>query len=254
MTIFDRAEFNRALFFPRPDASVAPDGAIDLFVPVGGARVHVRLHDSAASCVVLLFHGNGEVVADYDEAAGAFARAGAALAVADYRGYGQSDGEPTLRHVIADARPVAETIAARAARGRPVVVMGRSLGGAAAHELYASPIAGLAAVVLESAFFELHGLVRRRGLIPPPAFTADELAVFDPATKLSRGRLPLLLLHGAGDELVAHREAEAAFAAAGSADKQLVTIAGHGHNDVSAAAAYWSALGTFLGRVSQRSP
>jgi alpha-beta hydrolase superfamily lysophospholipase len=251
-TIFDRDEFNRALFFPRRDATRPPDGAFDLFVDIADARVHARVHDREEPCVLLLFHGNGEVVADYDGAAEMFSRAGAALAVAEYRGYGHSDGVPTLRDVIEDARPIAEAVIARVQR--PVVVMGRSLGGAAAHELYADPLGGVVGVVLESTYFDLTGLIRRRGMTPPPSFTADELAIFDPATKLRRGRLPLLLLHGDRDELVAHREARAALAAAGSADKQLVTIADHGHNDVSASPAYWSALASFVGRIAQRSP
>jgi alpha-beta hydrolase superfamily lysophospholipase len=246
-SIFDRDEFNGALFFPRADTTPPPAGATDLMVEVEpGVRVHVRLHRAdAARCTLLLFHGNGEVVADYDDAADRFARAGAALAVADFRGYGASDGEPTLRSAIADARPIAVAISGT------LIVMGRSLGAAAAHELYADPPAGLIGVVLESAFFDLGGLVRRRGLLPPRVFDPADLAVFDPATKLARGKLPLLVLHGERDELVVLGEATAAFSAAGGADKQFAVIAGRGHNDVSGDASYWRALEAFVQRVAK---
>lgn len=248
-SIFDRHELNDALFYPRPDRSPAPPGARDELVDVPGARLHVRRHAPApgARATVLLFHGNGEVVADYDEAAAAFAAAGATLAVADYRGYGQSSGTPTLRALIDDARAVAEAV--RAACAGPLVVFGRSLGGAAAHELYADPVAGTAAVVLESTYFDLPALIARRGLAVPP-LSADDRARFEPAGKLARGRLPLLILHGERDALIAHDEAVAALAAAGSADKQLVTIPRRGHNDVSLADAYWDALARFLARVT----
>ncbi|MDQ3363952.1 MAG: lysophospholipase [Myxococcota bacterium] len=149
-SIFERPEFSNALFFPRRDHTAPPTGAHDLMVDVGdGIHVHVRRHAApGARCTLLLFHGNGEVVADYDGAAAQFAACGAALAIADYRGYGASEGVPTLRGVIEDARPLAEAVAAEQAG--PLVVMGRSLGGAAAHELYARPIPAMVGVVLES--------------------------------------------------------------------------------------------------------
>jgi alpha-beta hydrolase superfamily lysophospholipase len=113
VSIFDRDEFNQSLFFPQSNASPAPAGASDQMIEVDGARLHVRLHASpAASRTLLLFHGNGEIVADYDAAASRFARAGVALAVMDYRGYGRSTGTPTLRTLISDARRVADVVRA----------------------------------------------------------------------------------------------------------------------------------------------
>ena len=243
MSVFDRDAFNSALFYPRRDTSPAPTGAVDLMIDVGGAELHVRRHAAPhARCTLLLFHGNGEVVADYDSAAASFAAAGAALAVADYRGYGKSTGTPTLRNAIADARPIADAIG-------PHVVMGRSLGGAAAHELYARPIASMLGVVLESAFSDVAALIRRRG-IEPPALSADERAMFDPLVKLPLGTLPLLVLHGARDHLIAADEARTTLAKAGGADKQLVLVPEHGHNDVSLSDVYWRALADFIRRVA----
>jgi alpha-beta hydrolase superfamily lysophospholipase len=246
MSVFDRNEFNDRLFFPRPDASPPPAGASDRMIDVDGAQLHVRQYAAPASAgTLLLFHGNGEVVADYDAAASRFARAGVALAVMDYRGYGQSTGTSTLRALISDARRVADEV-------RPRVVMGRSLGGLAAHELYARPSAGMAGVILESALFDLGGLIRRRGLVPPARFTDDERTTFEPAAKLALGRAPLLVLHGERDDVIALPEARSALAAAGATDrdKALVVVPGRGHNDVSSAASYWEALAGFIARIS----
>jgi pimeloyl-ACP methyl ester carboxylesterase len=245
VSIFDSDEFNDRLFVQRTDASPAPPGARDRMIGVDGAELHVRVHAAPAGTpTLLLFHGNGEVVADYDRAAAPFARAGVALAVMDYRGYGQSTGMSTLRTVIADARTVAEEV-------RPQLVMGRSLGGMAAHELYARPVAGLEGVILESALFDLAALIRRRGLVPPDSFTDDERATFDPAAKLALGRLPLLVLHGERDEMVVPREAMSALATAGSTagDKALVIVPRRGHNDVSLEDSYWSALAGFVAQL-----
>jgi pimeloyl-ACP methyl ester carboxylesterase len=106
-------------------------------------------------------------------------------------------------------------------------------------------------VILESALFDLRGLIERRGLAPPASFTDDERATFEPATKLSLGQLPLLVLHGDRDDLIVPAEAHAALAAAATpdADKTLVMIPRRGHNDVSAASSYWTALAAFVART-----
>ena len=245
-SLFDTHELNTRLFFPRPDRSPPPAGAVDLWVEVTDARLHVRWHRRLeAAPTVVLFHGNGEVVADYDAAAIRFASAGANLAVVDYRGYGESTGTPTLRNAIGDAPAVVTAI--RQAAGAPLVVMGRSLGCACAAALYERPPEGVVGVVWESGFVDLFGLIRRRGMSPPATLAAADRDAFDPIPKLRRGTLPLLVLHGDADTVIAPAEARAAFEAVTTAHKELVYLPGRGHNDVSTTAAYWQALARFLG-------
>lgn len=239
--MFDTAEFSSRLFFPRPERSRLPPGATDTMLPVDGATLHIRAHPGPAR-TLLLFHGNGEVVADYDDAASEFAAAGARLVVVDYRGYGQSAGQPSLRSAIADAYAVL------AAMPGPVIVMGRSLGGACAAELFGANLPNVTAVVLESASSDLAALVRRRGLSPPASFEPADLAAFAVLPKIARGTAPLLVLHGAEDTLIAPGEADATFAAATTVEKQLVLVPGRGHNDISLSPRYWSALAAFLSR------
>ncbi len=235
-SIFDSPEFNARLFFPREDTSACPATARDL--DVGG--LHVRLHEVRPGApVLLLFHGNGEVVADYDGMADAFGDAGANLAVMDFRGYGRSAGSPTLRAILADAHAVVAAV-------RPRIVMGRSLGSTCAAELYAASPAGVAGFVLESGLVDLEALLARRGLAVPTALPADDVATFGALGKLARGHLPLLVMHGARDTLIDPAEARAAYEAAGTTTKQLVYIADRGHNDLSLATAYWDALATFV--------
>ena len=108
-----------------------------------------RTQTSAGLPTLLLFHGNGEVVADYDDQAALFAAAGANLAVMDYPGYGNERGTPTLRAIITDALAVYERSAAQ-------FVMGRSLGSACAAELYAR--VAPRGFILESGFVDLAAL------------------------------------------------------------------------------------------------
>jgi pimeloyl-ACP methyl ester carboxylesterase len=246
--MFDSEVFNTRLFFPRGDFAPPPPDAVDLTVDVPDARLHLRIHRSDdARCTILLFHGNGEVVSDYDDAAPVFARAGASLAVVDFRGYGGSTGTPTLRSALTDAPLVVRALAER--RPGPIVVMGRSLGSACAIELYGAKPREVIGFILESGSVDLAALVRRRGLAVPCEFDASQRAVFDPIPKLQRGSHPLLVLHGADDELISCSEAERAFEVAGTAEKRLVLIPGHGHNNVSWAPEYWDAIAEFTRSV-----
>jgi len=68
---FDRPKILRFLFHPRSEESISPSGenAKDLDIPVEdgvviGARLH---HFDKAAPVILFFHGNGEIVSDYND-------------------------------------------------------------------------------------------------------------------------------------------------------------------------------------------
>ncbi|MDP2345364.1 MAG: alpha/beta hydrolase [Deltaproteobacteria bacterium] len=250
-SIFDSDDFNDRLFFPRRSVSAVPAGAVDRMIDVPGETLHLRWHRAEGStATLLLFHGNGEVVADYDDAAGSFAAIRLDLCVVDYRGYGQSSGSPTLRNTITDASLVLAAVVGESPL--PVIIMGRSLGSACAAELYGAPQdPNVLALIFESGFVSLHGLLDRRGMAAHRP-TPEELAVFDPIPKLARGTLPLLVLHGENDTLIAPAEGDAAHRAAGGADKQLVLVPRRGHNDVSLSDVYWKSMGAFVSRLITR--
>lgn len=246
LSLFDTPMFNAMLFYPRRDRTPAPRGARDRFVEVEpGVRLHLRTHErpgTRAAC--LLFHGNGEVVADYDDAADTFAEAGLALSVVDYRGYGQSSGTPTLRSMIDDARPSFDAFAAELG-DRPLVVMGRSLGGICAAFLSAEALPGVVGFIFESAASDLLGVARRRG-VPEALLSAQDRATFDPLLRAQRCPLPALVLHGARDDLIHPDEARSLHATLGSPRKELVWVPGRGHNDLSFSPVYWEAIRAFV--------
>jgi fermentation-respiration switch protein FrsA (DUF1100 family) len=248
-SLFDTPEFNERLFFPRSTRSAPPPGASDRQVVVDGAVLHLRWHRPLPSALtVLLFHGNGEVVADYDSSALRFAACGANLAIVDYRGYGLSTGTPSLRHALRDAPLVARDLVRGGATR--LIVMGRSLGSASAAELYARPADAIVGFIWESGLVDLGKLVQRRGLTLPTPLTDADIADFDACEKLKRGDRPLLVLHGALDTLIEPVEAQRAFDAAGTQQKSQVRIALRGHNDLSFEDAYWNALKGFISRCS----
>ena len=245
----DDPAFSRGLFYPRPDRRGIPPGARELGIEVPGAVLHARLHapDPRQRAVVVLFHGNGEIVGDYDGQAAAFTRAGARLAVIDFRGYGRSTGEPSLRTLLADALPAVEAV--RSHVSGPLVVMGRSLGSACAAQVCGSAPALAAGYVIESGFSDLVAFARRRG-VTLEAAAEEDTAALCPKRKLARSTAPLLLLHGEEDELIDPAEARASHAASASLDKRLVVIPRRGHNDLSLHPSYWEALADFVTRVA----
>jgi alpha-beta hydrolase superfamily lysophospholipase len=255
-SIFDHPAFSASLFFPRRDASDPPEGARDLWIDVAdGVRLHARLHEAHGSRVrILLFHGNGEIVSDYDGSAHAYLAAGADLAVVDYRGYGRSGGQPTARDCLHDTHPVVARLAAEpTASGVPprLVVMGRSLGSACAAEVCRAAPREVVGIVLESGFADLGAFVERRG-IRGVALSAQDVDDFSPLHKLRSSTLPLLVLHGAEDAMIPPSNAQMAYEASGSADRRLVLVPGRGHNDVADHPLYWEALQAFVARL--RSP
>ena len=251
ISLFDTPTFNERLFFPRADTSPCPPGATDHHLEIApGVTLHARVHHRADTRATLIFfHGNGEVVADYDDLASSFHDIGVDLALIDFRGYGASTGTPTLRAAIEDAPRAVSKLISEAKLKAPHVVFGRSLGGACAAELAGHQPPLVQGIVLESAGGDLRALVARRGLTPAP-LTEEEQRVFNPRPKLARCPLPTLVLHGAEDRVISPDEARDNATALGGSLRALVLIPMRGHNDVSGSPLYWEALERFLASLT----
>ena len=67
-----------------------------------GWSIGGRFYAAGATAPTLLFfHGNGEIVADYEDLGPLYARQGLNFFPVDYRGYGRSTGTPTVTAMIA---------------------------------------------------------------------------------------------------------------------------------------------------------
>ena len=243
--LLDRLGVASWIFYPRRDHGPPPDGAEDHIVPVPGARLVCRLYVHGDRVpTVLYFHGNGEVVSDHDALAPLFARCGANLFVAEYRGYGASEGMPTFASLFSDAHVVLAYLrGVLERRGLPqrVVVFGRSLGGYPACELAATE-PDLNGLILESAAVNLRRLAARAGAGGRTAELEELVRAHE--SRLRSIRVPVLWIHGEQDELIPLESALEAFNLIGSAEKRFVLIPGAGHNDI-----LWRGLETYLGAV-----
>ena len=232
------AEYSRLLFFPRHCGVV--NGLAPTKVPVQGATLGgLWLDRPGADNVLLFFHGNGEVAADWAPMAKEYAAAlDASVWLVDYRGYGTSDGEPSYDTMLSDAEEVFKAVSelenTRGKRFARRFLFGRSLGSAPAIHLAWRFPALVDALIVDSGFARITELVRRlrelRGLHdatdPVPEGFADNI------DKLATCRMPTLILHGAADKLIPVNAARRNFAASAAAGKRLVEIPWAGHNDL----------------------
>ena len=249
--LLDRLATGWPFFYPRPDRSPPPPGARDETVEVeAGVRVACRFYPLAqARPSLLFFHGNGEVASDYDEIAALYHRAGVNLWVADYRGYGASEGRPSFAALVGDAPPVLERFHAALDEwgfAGPRFVMGRSLGTHPALELAANHAGRLRGLIVESGAGNLRRLVQR--LTPSASQEEAERLVEAHQRKVEAIRLPALIIHGEADELVPVQTAFDLYETLRSEPKELLIIPGAGHNDLLwlGAEPYMQALGSFV--------
>lgn len=229
-----RRLLNSLLYFPSRSLGATPETigldfrelAIDT---EDGKRLHGWWIPAAATASghVLLCHGNAGNVADRLPHAALLAAAGLDVLLFDYRGYGRSSGSPGEEGTYRDAR------AARACLLRQprvdaahVLYLGESLGGAVALELaLAFPPAGL---ILQSAWTSVRDLARLHYPLVPPGLVPNAYPSLDRIPDLAA---PLLVLHGAHDDIVPLLHGEALFDAAPE-PKWLHVLPGVGHNDL----------------------
>lgn len=236
--LLDQPHILRYAFFPSKEVSKSPDYAFDLAVPVE-ENIHVSCRcfiGDPGYPSLLYFHGNGEVASDYDMIAPYFFRLCAVnLLVAEFRGYGASNGSPTFAGLISDAHPilnfVSEELLKRGFR-EEIWIMGRSMGSVPALELanhYPEKIHGL---IIESGFPCAARIVRRLQL--PMSETDLKVLEDECLQKIRKITLPALIIHGEQDSLVSVQEAYTLERELGSAEKRLYIIPGADHNSVMA--------------------
>ncbi len=180
-----------------------------------------------ARAVVLVAHGNaGHVASRASWIRHLQTRAKVSVFMFDYRGYGRSEGTPTVEGVIQDAIAARAKLCELAAvKESEIFLMGESLGGAIVVQLAAdSPPRGL---ILQSTFSSLRDVAnvhypKLSWLVPPKKL--------DSVAQIVRYRGPLLQSHGSADRTIPYSSGEKLYRAANE-PKQIVTIEGADHND-----------------------
>jgi uncharacterized protein len=236
--VWDRSDILSAVFHPRPELGPAPaDPHIkDHRIQVAkGIHVGARFHlTSPTDANLLFFHGNGEIVADYDQLGSLYGRLGINLLAVDYRGYGRSSGQPTISGMITDCHAVLDYVRSwmngQGCTG-PLAVMGRSLGSASALELASVRADEIGALIIESGFAFAIPLLRLLG-VDPGSLDFSEESGFDNLNKIRKYTGPTLLIHAENDHIIPFSDAMALYRASSAQDKTLLKIKDANHNDI----------------------
>jgi hypothetical protein len=182
---------------------------------------------------ILYFHGNGETVGDHDWIAQFYMQRGVNLFVADYRGYGLSNGQPTITNLIRDSHAVFKGFKKVVEEDgyRPdVFLMGRSLGSIPAIEIAYHYQDELKGIVIESGsannFRRLWGYLEatERGKLLGSEFLNKE--------KIKSIRIPTCIIHGEFDQIIPVQEGLELYESSGAGDKEILVIPGADHNDL----------------------
>ncbi len=235
----DRPEFLAFLFHPRPEFDVPwsrPTQNEDVLIPmekdvVVGGRFHLA---GPRGPNILFFHGNGEIVADYDDLADIYTRLGINFFPVDYRGYGRSTGRPTVTAMMRDCHVIFDYwltwLKERDYTG-PMIVMGRSLGSASALELLSAQGDKIKAVIIESGFAHSETLARILG-VSMKAMGLTEEDGFRNLDKIRTFGKATLIIHSELDQVLPFSEGRALYEASPAQDKTFLKIPGANHNDI----------------------
>ncbi|WP_029132574.1 alpha/beta hydrolase [Sedimenticola selenatireducens] len=217
------------------DVRLLTDDGVDLhgwYIPTERARG-----------TLLFFHGNAGNISHRLESLQIFHQLGLNVLIFDYRGYGQSQGQPGERGTQLDALAAwHHLVDIRGESPDRIVLFGRSLGGALAAWLAARVQPG--ALILESAFISVPEL-------------AAELYWWLPARLLSRLQYntrnylaevhcPVQVIHSREDEIIPYRHGQSLYEAAHPPRTFLELRGDHNTGFIVSGDNYMRGLETFL--------
>ncbi|MBU0945897.1 MAG: lysophospholipase [Proteobacteria bacterium] len=253
----DHPSILSSIFHPRVCGHTPlPIGATDIKIETEpGISIGCRFYISEpAAPNILFFHGNGEIAADYDEIGPHYTKAGMNLLVTDYRGYGWSNGSPTISSMVADAEILfQETLKWLNAHNHTgsLFLMGRSLGSVPAIDLATRHDNAIKGMILESAIAETLPLARILGIDIDKTGLSEEDG-FNNLKKIESITKATFILHGGRDELIPAADAEKLQSHSGAKSKEFVVIPGANHNTMIATGGtlYFQTIKQFIDKIT----
>ncbi|MFC1916807.1 alpha/beta hydrolase [Chloroflexota bacterium] len=191
------------------------------------------------SPTILYFHGNGETVNGHEWIAPLYNQHKINLFVTDYRGYGFSNGKPTVANMLADAHFVFrnfQEIISKEGFNHRIFLMGRSLGSIPAIELgfhHQDEICGL--IIESGSANNLHRLLEYINNADIKMLLSED-SLFLNKVKIRQVQKPTLIIHGEYDQTLPLTEGQELYQNSGAKDKQLLIIPGADHNSIMAVA------------------
>ena len=238
----------KAFYFPNDkDYGPKPEGveSLTLETPDGLKLKAWYLKPEGDSSVMLYFHGNGGNLTTLGNQFEAFRSAGFGALAVDYRGFGESQGDPSEQGLYVDGLAAYDKLVEECTP-QNIAIYGRSLGGGVA--TYVAEHREARALILESTFTSTKDMAR----LSHGEKGAQLVDAFDNLSRMKKLKLPTLLIHGTKDETIPSSMSETLHQAA--ADSELWLIEGANHSTVRKTAGadfYGQRLASFLAKAKR---
>ena len=227
-------------FFPSPELILTPSEiklpyqTVKLFTH-DGTPLHgwfIPATKGPAKAKILFLHGNAQNVSYHLPSIAWLPAEGYSVLTIDYRGFGVSEGSPTVSSALSDGEDALRYLDELPPAHAPIIIFGQSLGGALSLSIAAQTQerTNLRAVVIDSAFSDYRAIVRDKiralGILRPFAFPIswiinDRHSPRDEIAKISP--IPLLILHGSKDHTVDLYHAQELYKEAGEPKELWIT-------------------------------
>jgi hypothetical protein len=252
------SEWNKkgySMYDPRRADEADPIPFEDVLVEtVDGEKIHtwLLLQDNAEYVPTLIyFHGNAANMGfRLQNAADMYGISKLNILMMDYRGYGKSTGVPTEKGLQLDGEAVLNYALKHPRLSKsPMVVFGRSLGGAVCMYLAEKFPSEVAAVIVENTFLSVGAMVDILLPFLRPLKPYVLKIKWDNDRKIPQVKQPILFISGDSDQLVPPFHMKQLYElATSSARKEMYSVSGGTHNDTwyRAGKAYYRKLKEFL--------
>lgn len=200
----------KCIFFPMKMVEFHP-GQWDLsfedviFESTDGLKLHGWFFPGGPpNRTLIYFHGNAGNIGDRLPKLKKLHGIGMNIFIFDYRGYGGSEGKPSLKGVVEDSLAAYRYVLSRQdVDPNHIILYGESLGGAMALEVAQQE--KYSAIILESTFTSVRDMASAVYSIIPRFIVPDVYRSIDMVREI---REPILILHGAKDEVVPRKMGE----------------------------------------------
>jgi fermentation-respiration switch protein FrsA (DUF1100 family) len=194
----------RLMYFPNasrvPPAAAGLSGVREqvLKTPDGAELIVWRANARGRQPTLLYFHGNAGGLVNRAQRFAGYQASGLGLFAMSYRSYSGSTGDPSEAANIRDALQAYRALLAEGVAPESIVVYGESLGSGVAVALAAQERVG--AIVLDAPFTSVVDVAARQYYwLPVRPLLLDR---YDSVSKIGKVTAPLLILHGALDDLI----------------------------------------------------
>lgn len=192
---------------------------INLKVEDGANLNAIHFKADTAKGLVLYFHGNQGNLTRWGGVAAEFTRLGYVVLVMDYRGYGKSTGQRSMKALLSDAEKFYQYVLEHFPEDQ-ITLYGRSLGTGLASWLAGKHLPKR--LILETPYYSLAAMAKRYYPIYPA-----QLALrynFESHEYLKKAQCPVYIFHGTEDEVVPYSQGKKLYESLSKDQGHLMTI------------------------------